>query len=45
MSVNLSWLIEPFFADPVMQPTSIVVACPPSHGFETSCAHGGHSPL
>jgi hypothetical protein len=26
MSVNLSWLIEPFFADPVMQPTSIVVA-------------------
>lgn len=26
MSVNLSWLLNPFFADPVIQPTSIVVA-------------------
>ena len=26
MSVNLSWLLNPFFADPVIQPTCIVVA-------------------
>ena len=26
MSVNLSWLLNPFFADPAIQPTSIVVA-------------------